>query len=252
MTTAAIAVAPAAATASTAASGDWEAHTHAGALASFELQRGRVSDLVVQAPISCQNAFSTPLPIDVEIVPGSLKLNRAGGFSSTHAGTTVRASYAHGRFNLSYRHVARTRNAYEGGTQVCDTKTVDLTATRGHRRQLKDGIWQGQSAQQEPVQLNVVAGGRALETPLGTTPSGSKAFSFQLTSSGGADPCAYEIAYPLLIGADGSFSNDATRLGDEAVVSGRFTGARKVKGKFSNLEESCGLESWSAALSRIK
>jgi hypothetical protein len=246
--------APAAAAAAPS-KGDWEASGAHGALGSFELSgaghRLAVRDLVVQAPISCRNAPVSPLPTDVEIVPGTIPLAAHGAFSSgtikkTGSGTTVRATFSHGRFAITYRHIARTRNPYEGGQSVCDTRTIHLTAKRGHRRALKQGIWAGTTVEQEPVELSVVAGGRALSSPVGPGPGGGKEFAFGLAAANGNDPCSYDIDVPMFIPADGGFSNAGTRRGDEAVLSGQFSRATKITGQFENLAEGCGQESWSA------
>jgi hypothetical protein len=243
--------------------GDWELSSSHGAVGSFELasvahkSHGKVArapavqDLVVQAPITCSNAFSTPLPIDTEVLPAAAALGKGGAFSlgqikKGRSGTNVSARFAHGRFTIAYRHVTRTLNAYEGSDEVCDTGTIRLIAKPGRRPALKQGLWQGPSASSEPVELSVVAGGRALESPDAPGPGGVKEFAFQVASSNASDACAYQISYPLFIGSDGSFSNAATRLGDEAVLSGAFTG-KSVSGSFSDLEESCAQESWSAS-----
>jgi hypothetical protein len=247
------------------AKGDWEASGKGGqALASFavanaaERSHGRVThvlsvqDVVVQAPIQCTNAFSTPLPIDVEVIGGSFALGPGGKFASTplkrgRGGTSVSGSFHGGRFTITYRHLVRTLNPYEGSDEVCDTGSIHLTARRGHRAAHKNGIWEGQSSQQEPTELSVVAGGRALEAPVGAGPGGTREYAFQLAPSNANDACAYQITYPLFVAANGTFSNAATRLGDEAVLSGRFTGAGSVAGQFSNLEESCPQEGWNAS-----
>lgn len=235
--------------------GDWEASGRSGALASFELSRTphglAVRDLVVQAPITCRNASSSPLPIDVEVIPGTIPLVAHGAFASNTitkkgSGSAVRARLAHGRFSISYRHLTRTRNAYEGGQMVCDTRTVRLTARRGHRRALKEGLWAGETTEQEPVELSVVAGGRALASPVGPGPGGAKEYAFGIAPSSGNDACSYDISYPVFIAPNGTFSNAVTLRGDEAVLSGGFTRAAAISGQFSNLAEGCGKESWSA------
>jgi hypothetical protein len=238
--------------------GDWEAHGAGGAVASFAIAgvsgRNAVEDLVVQAPVKCSNAFSTPLPIDTEVVPGSVAIGSGNRFASApikrrHSGTQITARWRGGKFALAYRHVTRTTNPYEGSAEVCDTGTIHLTARRGHRRSLKNGIWQGHSATSEPIELSVVAGGRALEAPTGPGPGGAREYAFQLASASGSDACAYQVTSPLFVAANGAFSNAATRLGDEAVLSGRFTRARRAAGEFSNLAEGCSQERWSAGWS---
>jgi hypothetical protein len=235
--------------------GDWEATSPSGARASFALSRSghalAVRDLVVQAPVSCRNASTSPLPIDVEVVPGAIALGAQNTFTSgaiTKRGTetAVRARFAHGRFSLTYRHVTRARNPYEGGQMVCDTKTVRLTAKHGRRRALKEGVWQGATTEQEPVELNVVAGGRALVSPVGPGPGGAKEYAFGLAPASGNDACSYTISYPIFVAPDGTFSNAATLRGDEAVLSGRFSRSTAITGQFSNLAEGCGQEGWSA------
>jgi hypothetical protein len=259
---AALALVAAAPASAAPARGDWEASGAGGhALASFAVAKtaGRshasvlsVQDLVVQAPIQCTNAFSTPLPVDVEVISGSFALGRGGKFASApikrgRSGTSVSGSFHGGRFTITYRHVVRTLNSYEGSDEVCDTGSIRLAARRGHRATRKDGIWEGQSSQQEPIELSVVAGGRALEAPVGPGPGGAKEYAFQLAPANANDACTYQITYPLFVAANGTFSNAATRLGDEAVLSGRFTRAGSVAGQFSNLEESCSQESWNAS-----
>lgn len=236
--------------------GDWEARGAHGAAGSFAIAPGRgggssVQDLVVEAPITCSNAFSTPLPIDTNVAPGALSIASGRRFASApikrhRSGTQISAGWRGGKFAITYRHVTRTTNPYEGSAEVCDTGTIHLTARRGHRRPLKDGIWQGHSATSEPIELSVVAGGRALQAPVGPGPGGAKEYAFQLAGPSSSDACAYQITSPLFIAPNGSFSNAATRLGDEAVVSGRFTRARRAAGSFSNLAEACSQERWSA------
>lgn len=247
------ALAPAAASAAPA-TGDWEARGAGGALGSFELARtgGRlvVEDLVVQAPINCANAFGTPPPVDVEVIGRSTRLEPDGGFASGAIrrgnGTAIRAAYRGGRFSLSYRHVASTANAYAGGEQVCGTGTIRLTARRSQRRALTNGVFEGSSVQQEAVELSVVAGGRALMAPAAPGPGGVTEYPFQLAAGNPDDSCAYQLPGPLFIAPNGSFSNAALQLGDEASVSGRFTGTRTVSGSFSNPGQSCSAEGWSA------
>jgi hypothetical protein len=261
--TAAALAAPAAAAATSPPTGDWEASAGNGALASFEIAKltthphGHVShslaveDFVAQAPIGCQNAASSSLPVDVDVVSAAIPLTTKNAFASgaikrAGSATAIHATFKHGRFAISYRHVIRQRNLYEGGESVCDTHTIHLTAERGHRRALKEGIWGGQTTLQEPVELNVVAGGRALVNAAGPGPGGAKEYAFAIAPSNGNDACSYDVNFPMFIGSDGSFSNALTHRGDEAVLSGRFTKANAITGGFSNLEESCPEESWSA------
>jgi hypothetical protein len=257
LTAAAVLPAVAAASASAAPrAGDYEAHGSRGAVGSFAVVSERheqaIEDLVVQAPIGCSNAFSTPLPIDVEVLNGPAKLGPKGTFElgaipKGKSGTLVSGSFKGGAFSITYRHVSYTYNAYEHGTQVCDTGRIHLTARAGHRKTLKTGIWEGQTAQSEPVEMNVVAGGRALVSPTGLGPGGTKFYAFQIASSSASDSCAYKIDYPVFLNSNGTFSNADTRLGDEAVLSAAFGALTHVSGQFSNLAESCPPESWSAS-----
>jgi hypothetical protein len=243
--------------------GDWEATSSHGAVGSFAVatverrSHGRtervseIRDLVVQAPISCLNPFSTPLPIDVEVLSGTARLGRNGRFtigavSRRHGGTIASGSYRRGKFAITYHHVTDTYNQYEQGAEVCRTGTVHLTARPGHRRFLKAGIWEGQTALQEPVEMNVVAGGRALVSPTDLGPGGIKYYAFEIAADSSSDACAYKISYPVFLNPDDTFSNSVTRLGDEAVVSGTFTGDASIGGEFSNAEESCPQENWTA------
>jgi hypothetical protein len=253
--TAALTLSGAAAATAAPSKGDWELTGANGALGSFAVAGAghtlAVRDLVVQAPISCRNASVSPLPIDVEVIPAAIPLAvdgtlTSGAIKKRGSGTVLRATFGHGRFSVTYRHVSRTRNLYEGGVSVCDTRTLHLTARRGHRRALKEGIWTGQSTQQEPVQLSVVAGGRALEPLAGPGPGGAKEYAFGLAPSTNNDPCSYDVGFPMFVGADGTFSNAGTLRGDEAVLSGRFTRFTAITGEFQNLAEGCGKESWSA------
>jgi hypothetical protein len=261
---AALAVAAPAA-AATPHAGDWEASGGHGSLASFQVSgsSGRASsgpatlgDLVVQAPISCANAFGTPLPVDVEVIPKSIRLAQNGSFASgtigKHGGTAVTGELHGGRIQLTYRHVTRAANPYDATTEVCDTGKVHLTARPGHRRSVRDGIWEGKTAQQEPVQLNVVAGGRALTSPRALGPGGTQFYAFQIGDSSSTDACGYQISYPLLLSPNGSFSNAVTRLGDEASLSGAPSGKHSFSGQFSNPEEACSPQSWSASFYSAK
>jgi hypothetical protein len=255
--------APAAASA-TPRLGDWEGSGPDGAAGSFALStvttrsHGRASrklaveNLVVQAPINCTNAFGTPLPVDVEVVGGAIPLGSRDTFSKGRirrgrTGTAITASYRGGKFRVTYRRLANTPNPYQGGTQTCDTGALHLTFKPGHRTALKDGLWEGQTAQQEPVELSVVAGGRALESPTGPGPGGVQDYAFQVAGNSSTDPCAYEVSSPLFIRPNSSFSNSAIQLGDDAEISGKFTGGRSASGEFSYEAQSCISESWSAS-----
>jgi hypothetical protein len=251
---AALAVAPPA-TAATPRAGDWEASGPHGARASFQISSGSgraISDLVVQAPISCANAFGTPLPVDVEVISESITLARNGSFAGgsigkSAGGTAVSGRTRGGAIELIYRHTTRAANPYDGTKEVCDTGKLHLTARPGHRRSVRDGIWEGTTAEQEPVQLSVDAGGRALTSPRALGPGGSQFYAFDIGDSNSNDACGYQISYPLLLSPNGSFSNASTRLGDEAEVSATFSSKRSFSGRFTNLEEGCSPQSWSAS-----
>jgi hypothetical protein len=232
--------------------GDWEATGGHGSLASFQVTSGgrSIDDLVVQAPISCANAFGTPLSVDVEMLAATTRVSpggsfRTGSISKRTGGTAVSGRVRRGAIELTYRHVTRAANAYEGGEEVCDTRTLHLTARPGHRRTVRDGIWEGRTAEQELVQLNVVAGGRALSSPAALGPGGTQFYAFEVADSSGSDACGYTLSSPLLVAPNGSFTNSLTQLGDDAVVTGGLSG-RKWSGQFSNESEGCAPQSWSA------
>jgi hypothetical protein len=253
--TAGLATAAAATAAPAAAApkvGDWEATGGHGSLASFQVTSGgrSLDDLVVQAPISCTNAFGTPLPVDVEVLAGTARVSRSGSFDTGSigkraGGTAVSGRVRRGAIDLTYRHVTRAANAYEGGEEVCDTRTLHLTARPGHRHAVRDGIWEGRTAESEPVELNVVAGGRALTSPSTLGPGGTQFYSFEVADSSGNDACGYTLSSPLLLAANGSFTNAPIQLGDDAVVTGAFS-KRSWSGEFSNGPEGCAPQSWSA------
>lgn len=260
--------------------GDWEAAGPGGAKASFAvataLQRVHgatrrsmvVEDLVVDAPIRCVNPAGSPAPYDLEVVLGPLLVSPRGRFSSGRlrrgSGTIVRARLLHGRFEIGYRHVSRTRNPFDGGAEVCDTGRIHLVAVPAHRRAIKDGVWTGSTQNNEPVELNVVAGGRALAT---ATVSSGTVYAFEvrpesqqddcpgLTSTGSTDSGGYEagagpgaafrVIGGLFINPDGTFDNSQYRNGDSQVVTGRFSGHRSVDGQFTNPGQGCSW-SWSA------
>jgi hypothetical protein len=246
-------LAPAAAAASRA--GDWEAAGARQARASFEVTKDTLSDLVVQAPISCANSFGTPLSYDTEVLSSTAKPASNGRFASgkigKRGGTTLSGRLHGGAIDLTYRHVSREVNPYEGGEEVCDTGTVRLTARPGHRPTVRDGIWEGQTNQSEPVQLNVVAGGRALTSPDALGPGGTQFYAFEVAGSSSADLCSYTLSSSLLLSPNGGFSNSLVTLGDDADVSGAFS-KHSVTGQFSNPGEGCPSDGWSAkwALSR--
>jgi hypothetical protein len=136
-------------------------------------------------------------------------------------------------------------NPYEGGDEVCDTGTVRLTARPSHRRTVRDGIWEGQTNESEPVQLNVVAGGRALTSPDALGPGGTEFYAFEVAGDSSEDLCSYTLSSSLLLSANGSFSNSLVTLGDDADVSGGFS-KHSVSGQFSNQGEGCPADGWSA------
>jgi hypothetical protein len=177
-------------------------------------------------------------------------VSRSGSFSSGSigkrtGGTAVSGRVRGGAIELTYRHVTRSANAYEGGEEVCDTRTVHLTARPGHRRTVRDGIWEGRTAESELVELNVVAGGRALTSPSTLGPGGTQFYAFEVANSSGTDACGYTLSSPLLLAANGSFTNAPAQLGDDAVVTGAFS-KRSWSGQFSNQAEACAPQSWSA------
>lgn len=233
--------------------GDWEATgTRGTAHASFAVAKaGRsLNDLVVQAPISCSNAFGTPLPVDIEVLAATTPVSRSGSFrigsiAKRAGGTAVSGRVRGASIALTYRHVTRAVNPYEGGDEVCDTGTVHLTARPGHRRAVRDGIWEGQTDESEPVELNVVAGGRALTSPSALGPGGTQFYSFEVADSSGTDACGYTLSSPLLLAPNGSFTNAPIQLGDDAVVTGKLSN-RRWSGQFSNQAEGCPPDSWSA------
>ena len=258
-----------AAPAAQGATGDWEASGAGAARASFALTtsttgHGRaahklLTDLVVQAPIACTDPSGPVAPVDVEVIPSTLNLGPSGRFATGAirggSGTTVTGSFANGRVTIFYRHVSSTANAFDGGTTVCDTKTVTLTGAPGHRPSIGDQTWQGQTATNEPVALNVVAGGRALQEPAHVPAGGGAQAAIEFGAftqscfTGGCTPssndiCAYYTPATLFVAAGGSFGNDAE--GDQAAFTGRFTSARAVGGTFVNGGEGCEQTTWTA------
>jgi hypothetical protein len=114
--------------------------------------------------------------------------------------------------------------------------------------------WQGTTATHEPVAVNVVAGGRALEEPARPSADGLQAAisfgQFESSCGNGAcsrDICAYATPVTVFLGPDGSFGNGAWQEGDQAVFAGLFTGPRSVRGTFTNGAEGCAQTTWSAA-----
>jgi hypothetical protein len=263
--------------------GDWEGTGAGSTTASFEVvavpgkiartRRAKgshkttatayrvVEDFAVDAPITCINASEPGIPFDVEVVDGPVRLAKNGTFSSgaitDGAGTVVRGRFSGGRFTIAYRHVSLTPNQFAGGTELCDTGTIRITAVPGHRKQLTDGIWQGSTQTNEPVVFYVAAGGRALEAPPHPPTNGSPqaAFAFgqftQTCFQDGCNPssndiCAYESPTSLFVAADGVFNNNQWQDGgDDPIVAGTLSGAQ-ASGQFANGPQGCGQTSWSA------
>jgi hypothetical protein len=285
--------APKTKTAALPASGDWEGTGAGGTTASFEVAvagtpakpakpakgtKGKkgtkssrktsaptyavVEDFAVDAPISCTNASQPGIPFDVEVVDGPVRVSKNGTFSSgairDGAGTVVSGRFSANRFTLAYRHVSQTPNQFAGGSEACDTGTIQITAAPGHRTLLTDGIWQGSTQTNEPVVFYVVAGGRALEEPPHPPSNGSPqaAFAFgqftQTCFQDGCTPssddiCAYESPTSLFVAADGVFNNDQWLMGgDNPTVAGTFSGAGQASGQFANGPQGCGQTDWSA------
>jgi hypothetical protein len=252
--------ATASASAARPAARDWEASGRGQAQASLLETRAagsgrRLQDLVVQAPVTCADSPTPTLPIDVQVIGGSIPVRTGGAFSRgtlRHgSGTALSGRLASGHLTLTYRHVWRSRNQFDGGTQVCDTKTVRLAGAPGHRPTLADRTWRGTTATHKPVAVNVVAGGRALEAPARPSADGQQSAisfgQFEPSCGNGAcsrDICAYETPVTLFVGPDGSFGNAAWQEGDQAVFTGRFTGPRAVRGTFTNGAEGCAQTSW--------
>lgn len=255
---------PAAALAAGSGARDWEASGPGQAQASLLRTRAaqggwRLEDVVVQAPITCADSPTAAPPIDVQVIGASIPVRAGGAFSwgaiRHGSGTVVRGRVASGRLTVTYRHVSRSRNQFDGGTEVCDTKAVRLTGAPGHRPAVADGTWQGTTATHEPVGVNVVAGGRALEEPARPGADGLQAAisfgQFEPSCGDGAcsrDVCSYETPVTLFVGSDGSFGNAAWQEGDQAAFTGRFTGPRAVLGTFANGAEGCAQTSWSGGL----
>jgi hypothetical protein len=244
--------------------GDWEATGAGTARASFAVVQvgkrvhGRtvrslvVENLVVDAPITCANAAGAPAPVDVEIIGGAMPLSPRGSFNGGKIrrgnGTVASGRLRRGRFTLTYRHVSRTRNLYDGGTEVCNTGTIQMTARHGYRRKVSDGIWRGQTVTGEPVQFDVAADGRALVTPAGISlPASQSRYAFQVASSGPGDLCPYQTSNTLFVDPPGTFTNGELAFGDSPVVTGTFTGPRSVVGDFTNLAQGCGQRGWSGS-----
>lgn len=248
---------------------DWEAKAAGGAAASFaavtqttaKQRTVQLQDVVVQAPISCSDSPTPAAPTDVEVIAANVTV-RAGGTFTTgslkHGSGTVFSGRISGRrATISYRHVSRTLNQFDGSTDVCDTGTVKLTGAPGHRAAPADKLWAGQTATGEPVQLNVVAGGRALvEPPHPPADGGAQAaISFgqfsQTCGVGGCtpfspDPCAYETPQALFIASNGTFGNAAWQEVDQPTFTGGFVNGHSVTGTFVNGGQGCEQATWSA------
>jgi hypothetical protein len=261
--------AAAGASAGAAAGADWEASGGGGAAASFAAvtvttarhHTLHLRDVVVQAPISCADSPAPAIPVDVEVITANVAVGAGGAFRTgtlAHgAGTVLSGRISGRRVTLSYRHVARTANQFDGSTETCDTGTVKLTGAPGHRKALPDEAWGGQTVSGEPVDLNVVAGGRAVQEPPHPPANGAAqaAISFgqfqQSCSVGSCTPfssdiCAWETTETLFVGADGTFGNVAWQEGDQAVFTGRFRSAHSVTGTFTNGGQGCEETTWSA------
>jgi hypothetical protein len=253
---------------------DWEAHGGATGRASFAervVTRGAgkrrkrvnvIQSLVVQAPINCADSPTPAIPVDVQVIRATIALRPRGTFKlgklKHGAGTTVSGTLRGERVSITYRHVSRVANLYDGGTEVCDTGKVHLTGAPGRRFAIKDQAWHGQTATNEPLTFNVVAGGRALQAPARPPASGAPQASIAVgafTQSCGAgscspsssDICAYETPVTLYVGPDGSFGNTLWQAEDQGVVSGRFTNAKAATGDFTNGGEGCQQTTWSAS-----
>ena len=153
----ALAMPPASAKTKTVAAtpGDWEASGPGRATASFEIvgvgerggaKRRLLEDFAIDAPISCTNTSGPAIPYDVEVIDGPLGVKNgkfSGGSVANRVETKLSGRFAGTQFILSYRHESQVPNQFAGGTEVCDTGTIRLTATLGHRELVKDGIWRG-------------------------------------------------------------------------------------------------------------
>lgn len=271
--------------------GDWEARGSGGAQGSFLVatvtQRAHhrvgkrvvagetkrfvaVEDLVIEAPINCSNAPGAVAPVDVGVLANPVPLAPNGSFSTgklgARGGMQVRGRLSHGRLAITYRHVTRALNKFDGAPEICDTRTVQLTAARGHRRAVTDGIWQGHTQNNEPVKFRVVADGRALQTG---TVAGQTVPAFAIDPASAADDCpgetgaggtdssgdesgsgagaSFQITQSLFVSPNGSFDNSELRFGDSQAFSGGFTSAKRATGTFLNPQQGCNW-TWGAAL----
>lgn len=259
--------------------GDWEGTGAGGTTASFEVaavtERVRVSghrrtrlathsvieNFAADAPISCTNASEPAIPFDVEVIDGPVRVSGNGSFSAAtieHGVKTTLSGRFHGaQFALSYRHESQVPNQFAGGSEVCDTGTLHITAAPGHRKLVKDGIWRGETQTNEPVAFYVAAGGRALEAPARPPTDGSPQSAFRFgtftqtcfqngCSTSSNDICAYYSATSLFVAPDGSFNNDQWLQGDDPIVAGAFTGGAQATGQFANGPQGCPQTVWSA------
>jgi len=119
----------------------------------------------------------------------------------------------------------------------------------GYRRDLKDGVWEGQTTQQEPVELNLVAGGRALVSLAGPGPGGAKEYAFGLAPSNDNDACSYEHLQPGVRNRERSFleRGHAPRRRGGAVRS--IHARQRRHRRVLELQEACPQESWTAGWS---
>lgn len=257
--------------------GDWEATGAGTARGSFAVVSVRprvkhnqpkvqpyiaVEDVTVDAPISCVNSPSSPAPVDVEVVAGVIPVGANGSFSGGKIkkgnGTVVNGRLQRGKVDLTYRHVSNTYNAFEGGREICRTGTVHLVSVPGHRRVIKDGVWLGKTASSEPVEFNVVAGGRALVTPSKLV-LGQTDYAFQVQPASVGDNCpgsnntgngpgsgtgtgpgaAFQISNALFVDPPGTFSNSELQSPDGPTMSGTFTGKSSATGTFANPTAGC-------------
>jgi hypothetical protein len=254
--------------------GDWEATGAGGTKASFEVAvvsgparvtrpatQTVIENFAVDAPISCTNAPEPAIPFDVEVIDGPLRVSGIGSFSAAAiehgVRTTVSGRYSGTQFTLSYRHESQFPNELGGGTEVCDTGAVRLTAAPGHRKVVKDGIWHGETRTNEPVTFYVAAGGRAIEAPGRPPTDGSpqSAFAFGTftqtcfqdgCSTSSNDICAYYSATSLFVAPAGAFNNNQWLEGDDPIVAGAFTSDNHANGQFANGPQGCTQTDWSA------
>jgi hypothetical protein len=249
---------------------DWEANGATGLAASFSAVtttvKGKKSelldDIAVQAPINCADSPTPATPIDTEVITANVRVAANGSFSTGSIKTGGSGTVFSGRIQgkkvtISYRHVARTPNEYDGNTEVCDTGKVRLSGAPGHRATLPDESWAGQTADGQPVVINVVAGGRALQEqphpPANGAAQASIAFGTFTQSCGvsgctelSADVCAYAETSTLFVASNGTFGNSAYQDDDLPIYTGQFTSAHKLNGTFTNNGQGCEEQAWSA------